>query len=361
MKVGILNTAFVGDVALMGQLIDALSLARHEIVVFSNAAGCSLFEFDPRVSETVKIKKEKGVKKLRSAISIASQVRACQLDVLLVAHKSLTSAAIAILSGVDRKIGYSGASILNTFFETAEWLRGEHESRRYLELCKSIVDSGSFCHAKLRLYGDVRLPLFRNCYPHVLDTPGQSFFICSPGSVWPTKRYPPRHLARLIVLLLEARENLFCVLSGGPQDTDALDELINHLRVLNPQLLSGQRVLDARTCLPLSELTELTRKAAFVLTPDSAPVHIASGVGTPTFAIFGPTSAETGFAPLAPSSRVIDLALASGSRLDCQPCSRHGHVSCPLRHHRCLADLSPDAVAEFMLTSLPKIGTDVSV
>ncbi|MEY2987211.1 MAG: hypothetical protein RJB13_732, partial [Pseudomonadota bacterium] len=33
MKVGVFNTAFVGDVALMGQLIDCLHSAGHEIFV----------------------------------------------------------------------------------------------------------------------------------------------------------------------------------------------------------------------------------------------------------------------------------------------------------------------------------------
>lgn len=358
MKVGILNTAFVGDVALMGQLVDALNFAGHEIIVFSNAAGCSLFEFDSRVSRTIKVRKEKGFRKFRSALSIAAQIGACELDVLLVAHRSFTSAAIAAMSGVDRKVGFTGATFFHRFFNTVEWLKEEHESRRYLELCRGIVDAESFQTARMRLYGDARLPQFRSRFPSASE---ESFFICSPGSVWPTKRYPPKHLARLVSLLLLAREKLFCVLSGGPQDADAIEELIVRLREINPQLFLSKRVLDARRCLPLPELTELTRRAAFVLTPDSAPVHIASGVGTPTFAIFGPTSSQTGFGPLAPSSHVLDLTLTTGSRLACQPCSRHGHATCPMLHHRCLADLSPDLVAKFMLTCLSETTTSDSV
>ena len=62
MKIGLFNTAFVGDVALMGRLVDALSLAGHEIVLFSNSAGCSLFQFDSRIKKTVVVKKQGGIR-----------------------------------------------------------------------------------------------------------------------------------------------------------------------------------------------------------------------------------------------------------------------------------------------------------
>ncbi len=69
---------------------------------------------------------------------------------------------------------------------------------------------------------------------------------------------------------------------------------------------------------------------------DSGPVHLATAVGTPVLALFGPTS-TTRWGPPAPG-RALSLELR------CAPCSNHGGDFCPEGHHRCLADLAPEAV-----------------
>lgn len=352
MKVGVFNTAFVGDVALMGQLMDALSIAGHEVILFSNAAGCSLYQFDPRIKKTVKVKKKKGFGKFVSVPEISRQIRDSELDVLLLAHASFTTGLIASLSGVKKIFSFDDSSFSHVFFEKIERPDSCHESRRYLELCRKIVDAPSFEEAKISLSGDTTLTHFSQAFPDFLCSAEAKFFICSPGSVWQSKRYPPSHMARVLARLLAAQPHLNCVLSGGPQDRSVLSELLSNLETLCPAYLSSGRVINALECLPLAELIELTRKASFVLTPDSAPLHIASATGTRTFALFGPTSAQTGFGPLACGSHVIDHSLIAGSQLACQPCSKHGHHACPKRHHQCLAGLPPNAVADYLLQCL---------
>ncbi|MEY2988938.1 MAG: hypothetical protein RJB13_2459, partial [Pseudomonadota bacterium] len=236
-------------------------------------------------------------------------------------------------------------------FEKVERLADCHESRRYLELCRDLVDKETFGAAQLDLKGDASLATFCRAFPKFAQEQVE-FFICSPGSVWETKRYPPKLLARVIDRLLTARPNLNCVVSGGAQDRKVIDELFQFLKKSCPQHIESGRIRDAQSCLPLAELIELTKRASFVLTPDSAPLHIASAAGTRTFALFGPTSAKTGFGPLASGSRVVDYPLIVGSHLECQPCSKHGHQVCPKRHHRCLADLPPDLVADYLLECL---------
>ena len=50
--------------------------------------------------------------------------------------------------------------------------------------------------------------------------------------------------------------------------------------------------IDLRGKLMLFELPELISKASVVVSNDSAPLHIASAIGTPTLALFGPTKKE---------------------------------------------------------------------
>ena len=68
-------------------------------------------------------------------------------------------------------------------------------------------------------------------------------------------------------------------------------------------------------------------------------MHMATAVGTPVVALFGPTVRQFGFFPYRARALVLER------ELPCRPCSYHGGPACPLGHHRCLRDISPDEVA----------------
>jgi heptosyltransferase-2 len=56
-------------------------------------------------------------------------------------------------------------------------------------------------------------------------------------------------------------------------------------------------------------------------------------------ALFGPTVPAQGFGPRGPG----DVALGHPG-LSCRPCSAHGPMVCPLRHHRCMRELPVETV-----------------
>ncbi len=68
-------------------------------------------------------------------------------------------------------------------------------------------------------------------------------------------------------------------------------------------------------------------------------MHMATGVGTPVVALFGPTVPAFGFLPYGGQSAVLQRDL------ECRPCSAMGSARCPMGHHRCLADIAPADVA----------------
>jgi heptosyltransferase-2 len=67
-------------------------------------------------------------------------------------------------------------------------------------------------------------------------------------------------------------------------------------------------------------------------------MHMATGVGTPVVALFGPTVEPFGFFPYTNHASVLELALS------CRPCSSKGGPRCPLGHHRCMVDIVPEMV-----------------
>ncbi len=97
----------------------------------------------------------------------------------------------------------------------------------------------------------------------------------------------------------------------------------------------------------LPETAALLRKCRALVAGDTGQMHLATAVGTPVVALFGPTVEAFGFFPYHAKASVLQL------ELPCRPCSAHGGPACPLRHHRCLQDLQPDLVIE-ALRKLPR-------
>lgn len=84
----------------------------------------------------------------------------------------------------------------------------------------------------------------------------------------------------------------------------------------------------------LRELTAVIASASVLVTCDSGPMHIASAVGTPVVAIFGPTVPEFGFAPIRCQHEIVQI-----EGLSCRPCHPHGTEKCPKGHFRCMGDI----------------------
>jgi heptosyltransferase-2 len=82
----------------------------------------------------------------------------------------------------------------------------------------------------------------------------------------------------------------------------------------------------------------LAARCPIAVTNDSAWLHAAEACGAQVVAIFGPTHAGLGFAPVDPRSTVIHTGI------DCSPCDLHGPNVCPKGHHRCMTEVSVDRV-----------------
>jgi heptosyltransferase-2 len=113
---------------------------------------------------------------------------------------------------------------------------------------------------------------------------------------------------------------------GGADDRELVTQL-------------GSAVTNAAGEFSLQETGACLARASVLVSGDTGVMHMATGVGTPVVALFGPTVEPFGFFPYSPRASVVELDLT------CRPCSAMGSNRCPLGHHRCLHDLLPDHVA----------------
>src|SRR5438874_6782673 len=143
----------------------------------------------------------------------------------------------------------------------------------------------------------------------------------APGAAHATKRWPVAHWSALAERLGAAGYRP--VIVGGPEDRGLAQQLVAE---------GGGAVASAAGEFSLQETGALLARARVVVSGDTGVMHMATGVGTPVVALFGPTVGRFGFFPYAAGPAVLERAL------DCRPCSATGTAACPLGHHRCLAD-----------------------
>ncbi|GMV96137.1 MAG: hypothetical protein AMXMBFR83_05050 [Phycisphaerae bacterium] len=155
---------------------------------------------------------------------------------------------------------------------------------------------------------------------------GEAYAVMAPGTRWETKLWPVEHFAE-VARRIRGEHGLAVVLAG------AGDEL--HLAGKVAALAEGRLVNLAGKTTP-AELIALVEGAAVVVMHDSGPMHLATALGKPMVAIYGPTSPRrTG--PYRDPAAVVRLDLP------CSPCYLKRVADCP-HQHRCMRELSPDVV-----------------
>lgn len=135
-----------------------------------------------------------------------------------------------------------------------------------------------------------------------------SYILVHPTSRWMFKSWSIEHLANTVNTL--AQRGLPVILSAAPsrEESDYMDKLRAKLT---------QPVFDLSGKLNLKQLGALMKHARVFFGVDSMPMHLASAVGTPTVAIFGPTGAIK-WSPWGVPHRVITAGFS------CQPCGKDG-------------------------------------
>jgi heptosyltransferase II len=149
----------------------------------------------------------------------------------------------------------------------------------------------------------------------------------APGAAHATKRWPVQHWIKLVRQIVGTGADIVAL--GGPEDSAMGAEIAAR---------GGSQVASAAGDLSLQETGAVLKRSAALIAGDTGVMHMATGVGTPVVAMFGPTVRQFGFFPYNAHASVVER------NLPCRPCSSHGSEACPLEHHLCMREIQPDMV-----------------
>jgi heptosyltransferase-2 len=274
--------------------------------------------------------------------ALIRRMRERRIDIALLLPNSLRAAVLARLGGAKQRIGYcrygrgpllthklqsprmngrlADAPMVDYYLKLAEALACPPESRR-LELTTLEEDERSADRVwdRLGLRTDEQVIAF------------------NPGSAYgPARFWPAEHFAALAHLVAERLDQDVLVMCGPKERLLAQDivRLANHPRVFS----MADQPLDlgtAKACI---------RRSQLMVSTDSGPRHVAAAFGKPVITLYGPTLPVWSENP---SVVAINLRL----ELPCIGCQNR---VCPLGHHRCMQDLTPDMVFSSVVRLLKK-------
>lgn len=311
----VIQTAFPGDVILSTPLIrraaERLGMPVDVVVI---PAGASVLQNNPHIREVMVFDKQGQDAGLGGLWRMAKKLHGRRYGTAYLAQGSLRSALLAFLARIPRRIGFRGAAG-NRLYTHAVMDAGEpHQIEKLLRLADGAPDRREpeiFPSA-----GD------RDAVDALLAEAGigSDFVALAPGSAWGTKRWP--YFAELAHAL---SSDTALAIVGGPGDrADA--------RAIRTAM-GNAPIADGTGRLTMLQSGELIRRAKVLVSGDTAPVHLASAVGTPVVEIYGPTIPQFGFAARPELSRLVEP-----DPMACRPCSHHGPAVCPLVHHKCMRD-----------------------
>lgn len=98
---------------------------------------------------------------------------------------------------------------------------------------------------------------------------------------------------------------------------------------------TDQAIVSACGKVSINQSADLVRQARVVLSHDTALMHLAASFQRPTLAIWGNTVPALGMYPYLPQhpDRFENMEVLG---LNCRPCSKIGHKSCPKGHFKCM-------------------------
>jgi len=333
----IIQTAFLGDVAISFELIEALRFYNPNILMdfITTPIASDLIKLNPLVNNVFGFDKRKSHRKIKDLSIFAKSVASNNYDCIISLHKSLRTSLLVSNIPSKYKIGYFDAAF-SKFIYTHRVKANLSLNEHYRVLAPLNVFGINYYEYQIGNYHLNFSKELKSKAEQILQENKieNNFVVIAPGSVWNTKKWGEKNYAELVKQI--ELMGYMCVIVGSDDDSEDCNFVAKDTNALN---LAGKTSIE--------ELMYLISKARLVISNDSAPVHFANLTSTPVIAIFGPTSPIFGFAPIG-----LDDAIIENNTLKCRPCQIHGGKKCPIGTLECMESIIPSDVVRIVKNKL---------
>lgn len=343
MNLGVFLPNWVGDAAMATPALRALrkQFPADRIVGIARPAIADVLAGTPWLDDQILFDPRSGDGGLHG-LRVWRALRRQRLETIVLLTNSFRTALWARLSGARRRIGYARSwrsPLLTDVLQPPRWagrLVPSPVLNYYLELAYALGCPPEPLHLEL-----ATLPADEAAADHVWEKFGLPahepvVVLNSGGAFGAAKLWPTPYFAALARRIAVER-GLSVLAVCGPAERRIAAQIVQgagHPRVVG--------LADEPLSIGLTKAC--IRRAGLLVSTDSGPRHFAAAFNVPVITLFGPTH-------VAWSENHHPLAVHLRKELDCSPCQRR---TCPLGHHRCLRDLSPDEVFHAVEKQLTK-------
>ena len=329
-KILVIAPSWVGDTMLMHPMLVRLK-QRHPdsiIEVLAPAWTEELLQQMPEVSNTITNPFPHGAFQLAARIRLGLQLRNRYFDQAIVLPNSLKSALVPFFAGIPLRTGFKGEmryGLLNDIRKLDKQAL-PLMVERFAQLAEPSGEAIARPLPQPRLsVGSETQQLVLDKYLLKLDKPVAIF--CPGAEYGPAKRWPIPYFAELAQHLKQQGYAVW--ITGSQKDKEVGDKII---------ALGNHDVHNLCGFTDLSDAVALLSCASLVVTNDSGLMHVTAALDRPMLALYG--SSSPGFTPpLSQKAQVLQIDIP------CSPCFKR---ECPLKHFKCMKNLTPQMVAEYI-------------
>ena len=255
------------------------------------------------------------------------KLRGKKYDVALDFHGNFKSGLLTYLSNASTRIGFSRGyckefNFIFTNLRITPQKKNTHRVDKYLNLLRGLGMDAHYQRPVFSIPDNDRL--YIEDFIHQTPINQKSIAIIHPGTslFGKYKRWPAKNYANLADRLIQEL-GYSVIFTWGGQEYKIVEEIMSFMRY--------QATIACKTT-SVKQLIALLQHAHLFIGGDTGPTHIASCIGMPTVAIFGPKDPVI-YAPYNDNGAIVR------KDIPCSPCEKR---TCD--HVTCIHSVTPDDV-----------------
>jgi heptosyltransferase-2 len=334
MKIAVFCPNLIGDAVMATPTLRAFRRGFPQAMIAGviKSRVTPTLEGTPWVDEWIRFDPRSRVRAERT-IPVVRRLSRERFDLAVLLPNTFRSALIAWLAGIPRRVGYlrhARGFLLTDKIQAPRAASGRRLPtpivESYLQLARRLGCRVDSVRTELATTAGDEAAADRAWRALGLSVDECVVCLNNGGAFGPAKSWPTEHFAEL-ARRLAGEAGVSVLVLCGPDERVAAQEIVRLAG--HPQVVS---LADQPLGIGLTKAC--VRRSALLITTDSGPRHFAAAFDTPVITLFGPTH-------IAWTRTYHPRAWHLMHPVPCGPCQR---PVCPEGHHRCLRDLSPEAV-----------------